>query len=204
MSFLRPTNGFDRDSDAKLSQKASFIITKITGNSNFPTPNPTLAAMQTALTEFDEAVDAALTRDSDAVNTKNEKREALIDLLHLLTYYVLYTAQGNRTIAETSGLKFAKNPSPAPEITKPTNLKVVVSDQIGAMDMSSDAVKGSVAYMHQYTDDATLKNWTTITCTKRKCTVTGLTPGVTYYWRMGVVGTKDQVLYSDVVSRVAS
>lgn len=90
MAFLRPANGFDRLSDARLSQTGSFIITKITGNTNFATPNPSLATLQTALDEFDAAVDAALTRDSDTVNTKNEKREALIDLLHLLTYYVLY------------------------------------------------------------------------------------------------------------------
>ena len=204
MSFLRPINGFDRVSDAKLSQTAGFIITKITGNSNFPTPSPSLATLQTALDEFDDAVDAALTRDTDAINIKNEKKEALIELLHLLTYYVLYTSQGNRAIAETSGLKFAKDPAPAPELTKPTNLKVVNSNQSGAMHVSTDAVKRSQAYMHQYTDDATLQNWSTHTCTKRKCTIEGLVPGRLYFWRVGVVGPKDQVLYSDVVNRVAS
>lgn len=204
MSFLRPINGFDNVSDAKLSQTASFIITKMTNNPNFVTPDPSLAEQQTALNEFDASVDAALTRDSDAVNTKKEKREALVNLLHLLTYYVLYTSQGNRAIAETSGLKFAKDPAPAADLTKPTNLKVVNSNQSGAMHVSIDAVKGGQAYMHQYTDDATLTNWNTHTCTKRKCTIEGLTPGKLYYWRVGVVGPKDQVLYSDVISRVAS
>lgn len=204
MSFLRPINGFAGLSDAKLSQTTGFIITKVTGNPNFPTSDPSMATMQTALNEFDDSVDAALTRDTDAINIKNEKKEALIELLHLLTYYVLYTSKGNRAIAETSGLKFAKESAPTPDITKPTNLKVIITNQVGVVKMSVDTVKGGVAYMHQYTTDATLKTWNTHTCTKKQCTIEGLTPGVEYFWRVGVVGTKDQVMYSDVISRIAS
>lgn len=113
-------------------------------------------------------------------------------------------SKGNRAIAETSGLKWAKDPSPAPDITKPANFKVIITDQVGVVKMSVDTVKGGLAYMHQYTTDATLTNWNTHTCTKKQCTIAGLTPGVEYFWRVGVVGSKDQVMFSDVISRRAS
>ena len=40
--ILRITNGFDRLSDANLEVKANTIVTAMTGNTYFPTPNPDL------------------------------------------------------------------------------------------------------------------------------------------------------------------
>lgn len=207
MSLLRPKNGLDRMSDPKLTQKTTFIISQMAGRPEFPEPSPSLAELTTALNDFKDAVSAALTRDTNKVNEKNAKKQVLVDLLHLEIYYVLFAAQGQLSVAELSGFSFAKlSPSPFGPIAQPTNLKVVNSNQSGNMKVSVNKVAGAVAYMHQYTTDPTLKegSWITVTCTKTKCTVTGLTPGVTYYWRVAAIGANDQVMYSDVVSRVAA
>ena len=205
MGFLRPTNGFDRKGDAELSQSCSFIIAKIAANPvSFPTPDPSLAEMQATLDSFTAAVKLALTRSSDAINAKNGKREALIELLHLEQYYILYASKGNRTIAESSGFKFAKDPSPQGDIDKPTDLQVINSNQTGAMHLSIKKVKRARVYVYQYTTDPELKTWTTVNSTQRKCTIAGLTPGTLYYWRVGAIGAKGQTMYSDVMSRMAA
>lgn len=108
-------------------------------------------------------------------------------------------------MAETSGFSFAKIPAPKPPILKPQNLKVMNSNQSGQMDVSIDAVAGALAYVYQYIADADLPtgNWSSNTCSQRKCTITGLTPGTLYHWRVAAVGTKGQILYSDTISRIA-
>jgi hypothetical protein len=59
MPLLRITNGFDRLSDAQLEVKANTIVSSITGNSNFPTPTPTLADVQIAITAYTAALATA-------------------------------------------------------------------------------------------------------------------------------------------------
>ena len=203
--FLRATNGFESMSDAKLYQRSSFVISCITGNSNFEAPDPTLAELTAGLNDFKTGVDNSLTRDSNAILIKNEKRQALIDLLHLEIYYVLYKSRGSRPVAESSGFSFAKAKAPAPPMLKPQNLQVVNSDQSGQMDVSIDSVTGAVAYVYQCIADAALAsgNWISTTCSQSKCTITGLTPGTLYHWRVAAVGTKGQILYSDTISRMA-
>lgn len=206
MSLIKPLNGLDRMSDAKLSQKTSFVITQMSGRPEFATPKPTLAELTTALNDFNDAVNAALTRDTNKVNEKNAKKAVLVDLMHLEIYYVLFAAQGDIDVAKLSGFLFGKlSPSPAPPLVPPTDLKVENGNQQGTMKSSVKKVKGAAAYLHQYTTDPTLKegSWVSEYCTKSKCTITGLTPGVTYYWRVGVIGPNDQILFSDVMSRMA-
>lgn len=52
MPLLRLTNGFDQLSDADLEVRAASILNAVTGNANFPTPQPTLAKVQTAIDNF--------------------------------------------------------------------------------------------------------------------------------------------------------
>ena len=59
MSVIKITNSFASMADAKLEEKADFIVSQMTGNAAFPTPDPTLAAVQTAITAFSDAVSAA-------------------------------------------------------------------------------------------------------------------------------------------------
>ena len=136
---------------------------------------------------------------------KNNSRQALVDIMHNVGYYVLYIAQGDRFIALKSGLTLSKEPAPV-VIAKPSDLKVENSDQSGELLVSVKKVKGAAAYMHQYSKDPLLKeeSWMGMLCTATKCKIEGLTPGTTYYLRVGAVGGNDQVMFSDVGSRIAA
>lgn len=206
MSLLRLTNGYHRLTDSALLEEASYIASCVKDNPNFPTPSPTPAKLLEMVNQVQAAVDKARTGNRLDILLKNDLRETLIETLYLLGYYVLFTAQGERAIAASSGMKLAKEVAPAPPITKPQNLTVVNTDQTGVMEGSVDAVKGARAYVHQYTTDASLKDdsWVGMNCTSRKCRFEGLKPGTTYYFRVIAVGTKEQVMYSDVASRMAA
>lgn len=203
--LLKPITNYDRYTDAKLSDFTGNCISAITGSSSFPTPDPSIATMTTALNEFDAACTAAANRDTQKIQEREAKREALINLMYLLQAYIAYAAKGDIVVAESSFFKFLKGRKPSVPLSAPANLMVTNSTQTGTMYVSVDAVQGARAYIHQYTTDPTLKeeSWVSMTCTKSKCTIDGLTPGTVYYWRVAAVGSKDQIMYSSVTSRMA-
>ncbi|HUC82394.1 MAG TPA: fibronectin type III domain-containing protein, partial [Flavisolibacter sp.] len=197
---------FDRMADAKLVERASAIHQEMVTNATaFPSPSPSLTQVRSAIDDFQEALNAAVGGDRVLVAQKNIARQTLVNLLHLLGYYVLFTAQGNRLIALKSGFRLAKDPTPV-VITKPTGLKVENGDQDGVLQVSIKTVPGAVAYMHQYSTDPALKedSWMSVTCSTAKCHLAGLQPGTKYFIRVGAIGTKEQVLFSDTVSKIAA
>ena len=203
--LLKAITDYKRFSDAKLIEFITFVLSCMVGNLNFASPDPTLATITTALNDFSSAASAAGNGDSQKIRERDDKREALLNLMFLLQAYVIFESKNVRTVAESSGFKFSSsNVLPAPGILAPQNLVVMNTNQSGVVKVSVNAVKGAKAYMHQYTTDPTKEDsWVSMTCTQSKCTISGLTPGVVYYWRVAAIGSKDQIMYSDVISRMA-
>lgn len=205
MPLLRITNGIEKIADAKLVERAYGIHQLMSGNPAFPTPTPTMVDLAVAMDAFKTAVQKASAGDRLLIAEKHQKRDVLVAVLHSLGYYVLYAANGDRVKAQSSGFTIAREPTPV-TIHKPQDLKVSNTSQQGQLAVSVKKVKGSVAYIHQYTTDSLLKDesWQSITNSVSKYVLNGLTPGTTYYVRVAAVGRKEQIMFSDVVSRVAA
>lgn len=171
----------------------------------FVTPVPTMTVLKDACDEFQSALNSALGGDRVLVAQKNTYRQTLVNHLHTLGHYVLMTAAGNRFIAVESGFTLSKEPAPV-VINKPTGLTVENSNQAGQLLISIRKVRGAVAYMHQYSSDPALKeeSWMCMTSSATKCKLPGLKAGTIYFIRVGAIGTKDQVLFSDVASKMAA
>lgn len=206
MAVLRFTNGFDKMSDAKFAETVSYIAGEVGKHREvFEKPDPSVERIVEMVTAFRTLVQKAATGNYADIALKNQYRETLLNEVYNLGYYILYVAKGNRVKAELSGMKLAKPPAPAPPIEKPENIMVVNTNQTGVMEISVNAVKGARAYVHQYTTDPTLKedSWISVNSTSRKCRLEGMPPGTVFYFRVAAIGTRDQVMYSDVVSRMA-
>ena len=206
MSLLRITNGFESLKPSNLVEKASFIHQEIASRSSlFVTPSPSMTALKEAIDEYQSAALAAQGGSKVQADQRDELGAALVNLLHNLGYYVLFTAQGNRTIAAQSGYTLAKEPVPI-VMAPPTGGKLENGNQSGTLISSVKSVRGARSYNHQYTTDPLLAegSWTTVSCTLAKCHLTGLVPGTKYYVRVGAIGAREQVLYSDVISKIVS
>jgi hypothetical protein len=203
---LRLKNGFKKMSDALLSVRTTQITTEMTGNANFPTPTPTLDEMLATAAGYNDALKNCADGGSELIAIKNAKREALIDALHLWALYVLLTANGNEAVAISSGFQIAKKPAPAPPLTKPEAPILLSGINPGELLVKGKRVAGSVSYVHQYATDGMMAkdNWLGLPCSKSSCVISGLTIGEKYNCRIVAIGRKDQVAYSDVVSRVAA
>ncbi len=147
-------------------------------------------------------------QDSDRLQIaiKNQKREALIALLHQWADYVLFISKGDNAVAMSSGFTIGKTPSPAPPLTKPENFRIENGINPGELLNKVDSVSRGRGYLFQYATDAMLaeENWQSVPSSRTSCIIANLVPGTKYNCRVAVLGAKDQLLYSDIVSRIVA
>ena len=204
MAVLRIVNGWNLMTPPELVAEVRFVILKMTNNSNFSTPNPSLAIITTLVNDYEQAAGEAEDGGSFDKSERDSKAKELIAAMHTLSAYVLMTANGSALIVESAGLKLAKNPSPLPPIEKPTGLTLFDGINAGELLLKFTKVKGSKSYMYQISlDPLDDTKWVTYYGTVRQNLFTGLESGKKYYVRVVAIGTDSQVVYSDVVSRIA-
>lgn len=127
----------------------------------------------------------------------------LIDVLRNIGSYVNFASGGDISAILTSGFSLTKEQS-AVVIGKPENFRVVNGVNSGVLELMVNRVKGATAYLHEFTTDASLQTqgWISLASSSRKILISNLQAGVRYYCRVGVVGTRGQLVYSDMLSRI--
>ncbi|MEO8111995.1 MAG: hypothetical protein ABI594_18245 [Ginsengibacter sp.] len=202
MAILAITNGFDRLSDPDLETKADQVLQGVSDNvAYFPKPKPALAEMKTLIGKFHTALVASKDGDRLKIAVKNQKRQELIDGLHLWGAYVLSQANGDPVVAMSSNFRLRRTPSPKPPIGKPENFRVVAGPNPLQLAARVNTVAGANSYILQYASDEMMAtdNWKGEPSTTTKCTLNGLTSGTVYNCRMVAIGPRNQVMYSDVL-----
>jgi hypothetical protein len=90
-------------SDANLDQFVEKVLGMMKTNLNFPTPDPALADIQTALDNFTTACAAKKEGGKKATKARDAAREALIALMRSLAVYVTKESKNNPTVMLSSG-----------------------------------------------------------------------------------------------------
>jgi len=179
--------------------KCQEIVTNMTGNANYPTPNPALAGISTAIGELADAYEAALDLGKTKKAIMREKDEALDNLMRTLRDYVNEVGNGDEVILMSSGFDLAKLPSPIGPLSAPINLRALYSETPGEVYLRWKPVYGASTYKIQYKsdgqDDA---EWMDAgLSTKGRFTVTGLENAKYYWFRVAANGAAGLSPYSD-------
>lgn len=188
-------------SPAKLVERARAIVAALTGNADFPTPTPTLAAVGAAA----DAVEAA---DTDVLNnggkqdylTRNLRVQELRNLLVLLGAYVQVTSLGDPEKILSAGNPFRKAPQPVGLVPAPGNLRAEVSKLVGPLDLRWGRVLGRMFYEGQMneTDPSVEAEWKPLVSqSDNTYSVKGLTSGKPYFFRVRAVGAAGPGPWSD-------
>lgn len=205
MSNVKVISNFAKLRDEELDTRAQNIIDKMTGNTNYPTPVPALADITIALADYHEALAHALNGGTDRTTVKNEKREALEELLSALALHVQANCKKSLGILVSSGFEARKqtNTLTAEELDKPANFKADHGPNPGCARLSTGKVDGARTYMFEYAAAPLGENpqWTVRPCTARTCLIEGLTSGQQYAFRVAGVGAGSTLVYSDVITR---
>ena len=189
--------------------KARQIVTSLTGNSSFPTPTPALTAMSTAIAEAETAAaEAQQARQiaKEKTSIQNQKDEALSKMISQLAAHVESVAGDDERMILSAGMDTRERAVAATATTsEPQGLSVSAGDRDGELDLSWDKVAGAKSYVvEKSADPPTATGWSHAgVSTKSTFTVTGLTSGTRYWFRVAAVNTNGQSGWSDPAMKIA-
>ena len=183
------------------------LAAAITGNPNFTTPTPTVAALtaggDSLETLFNEAKAARLA--SKSKTGLLDDQSAAVDLLvNQLASYVDTISNGDAAIIESAGFAIRATPAPIGQLPAPVDLRVTAGEHPGSADLRWEFVDGSRAYLVERATDAPILTWEIIaSSTKAEGSYNSMVSGTKYWHRVAAIGTAGQSPWSDPVALIA-
>jgi len=179
------------------------LAAALTGNPNFPTPVPSVAALTTGVEELEAAYnDAQAARLSAKTKTgiQDEQNVTLDLLVARLASYVDNASGGDATKIESAGFAVRATPTPIGELPAPTDVQVLPSKHAGSAEVSWKNVYGARAYTIERAEEASTLDWKAIgNSTKREAALNSMVSGRKYWFRVAAIGTAGQSAWSDPV-----
>ena len=171
---------------ALLVSVAKAVVLSMTGNAAFPTPQPTLAAINAAIADLETAEATAKSGIKGAVATRNQKRKVLLTLLEQLRAYVQTVADADAERAPALIQSAAMNVQKVTPRAKRV-FAIKQSTVSGAVTLVAPSAGHRASYEWEYSADAG-KTWQPLPPTlQAKTTTAGLVPGTTYSFRYRAV-----------------
>ena len=199
----RVLRDYSSKTDGQLGDFGLHIATSLTGNANFATPPMPPAALTTQANGFNTSV-AALNGTQANTITKNNLRTSLLGSLDQLATYVELTANGDAGKIVSSGFTLAST-TRTPQVPGTSGILSVTNVASGKLALELSVADNAWAYIVEYT---ALPNGAKLTATftnPRDVTLTGLTPGTMYSFRVQVMGSGNQASeWSDTVQHMAT
>jgi hypothetical protein len=179
------------------------VVKKMTNNEYFPNPPAALAKLKKLMPEYQHSLSRALGRDIEMVNTKNEIKATVINLLQELIDYVTAISKGNKLIMLSSGFEVSEETGKKGVLANIKELEVEINKPGQATTKVKNA-RGARAYIHQYTTEPPTPQtiWVSEGCGLSRYTFKGLTSEKRHWFRVVAIGSGMQRTISPVVSRV--
>ncbi|MCB1278577.1 MAG: fibronectin type III domain-containing protein [Prosthecobacter sp.] len=205
--MAKPKLDLKSKTDSELLGYAQAHITAMTGNANFPTPDPDAAAFAASVAAFDTALttsDTAQQTAREKVALKDAERASLEQALAQRGNYVENASGGDEAKILSSGFS-VRSPATPPAIPPvPADLGITMGDHAGEIDLHWTPSKGAKSYIIECAPYNTPRVWQQVKITTRSSfTVTGLTPGATYVFRVKAIGSAGESDWSDEAVKMA-
>ena len=187
--------------------KGRQIVTAMTDNARFASPNPPLSDITTALDDLQNAF-ALVQAARSEVTTKTvnqDNAEAKLDqALTQLAGYVESVAGKDDTVITSAGME-TKSSRSAPTVpTAPLGLSATAGEHEGEINLTWKPVVNARSYIVEFSlDPATPNSWThTGVATAANKTLISLTSGKRYWFRVAAVGAVGQSGWSEHATKV--
>ena len=204
---IKPSINFlTRDSDSKLVVDSGAIITAMTGNASYPSPNPPLPTVATAREEFITAIEEAMHRDLEKLSVRRAKRSSLVSLLRQLASYVAGYCDGDMAVLQSSGFPTQKpTREPSGPLPKPDDPILRQGPTDGSLRARTTTVLGVYSYNWRVALASEPTEYVqTAQTTAARVTFTGLTPGQVYNVQVNRVGTAGETSWSAPGTRMVT
>lgn len=207
--------------DIEVVEFTKSVGTKLTANVNFSSPPVTGAALTTdanaleALLLTRASLETQLLQNTLQIRTAREKCEAGLGLDGAYVEQIINTIVPPATVVDpavagakalSAGMEIVGARAPVGPMPKVEGLRATQGDGNGEVDLHWNPVKRGLSnYLVEMTDDPTgVTGWHIIsTPTKSSMTVTGLTSGKRYWFRVTANGAAGQGPASEAATKVA-
>jgi len=194
--------------DSELILYTDNVVTKMTGNGNFTTPNPPLPSITTAKTDFSTSLQAVATLEQQleaARGVAAGKRGVLHGLLTQEGTYVENTSAGDAVKILSAGMEVRDEPAPPAPLPAPQNFIAIAGANEGDIHLDWDTVKKAKSYeLQRSPDPITGTSWIAAgTVTKSKATISGLSSGTKNWFRVRAIGATGPGPWSDPATKIA-
>lgn len=188
--------------------RARQMVTALTGNADFASPQPPLAEVTTAIDDLETAYSDALAARQEAkekTSAQNQKEEDFDRALSRLASYVDSASGGDETKIKSVGMDVRATASSTEDLNTPASLAATAGDHEGEIDLQWDKVARARSYVVEIsTDPPTNSSWQhSSVSTKSRATIEGLTSGTKYWFRVAAVGSNGQSGWSDPATKIA-
>lgn len=217
--------GFYRLSVGNKILTSRYVVNRMTGNANFPTPTPDLVDVTAATDTLETAAQEALKGGTDKTTAKLVAESNLVQLMGRLLEYVNMASFGDPLVIESSGMDVQRSRVSATTLGQVQNVKAKVGGNPKEIIITWDGLVGSKGYVVEMknpavttggssvpssdedttmVETATGPEWLRIdTVSKRKLIVKNLETGTVYSFRVAAFNAAGQGDYSQVSSSVA-
>ena len=199
---------FSRDeyTDSELVTETESIETKMTGNSTYPTPSPTIAAITAQRIIFQAALALAHKGTPTQTSDKNDQRDILVGMLHEEGAYVQLKSGGDETKILSSGYHTAASKSVVGAFGVVSDFSVVTQKAANKILVSCKAVPKALFYeiLHTPSPATSASVWVTVTTTKHSTELDGFESFVPFVFKMAACGTDKGRNFSAPITRAAS
>jgi hypothetical protein len=192
---------FKQFSDLRLRKKGELIYGSLDGNLIYAALAALLATVKVVLDRYIADLAAAATNDRDAVAQKRKSRTELVELLKQLGLAVMAEAKGDEAALISSGFTLVKERETR-YITNPGNVTLTQGVSTGMLVCMVKPITGAKSYVHQIATELPTEDsmWTSVTSSNSKYVFEKLTPGKQYWVRVAVIGSRNQIAYSNVAT----
>ncbi|MET3126720.1 hypothetical protein ABID42_001822 [Arcicella rosea] len=205
MSTVKVIISFSRLRDDDLDTQSQVIISKLTGNVNFPNPIPTLAEITASRNAYVDALIVSKTGGRQETLKKNHARKELEQQLGLLALYIQANCKNDDLIALGSGFEIQKSKAPIGILAKPSNFKVENGPLAASLYASVDKIEGAKSYLFEITKAPVTEDsiWQVESSTAKTFLFEDLVAGTQYAIKVAGVGSNPKKVFSDVLYRFA-
>ncbi len=208
LTFVTVRLGFTGVTPVNLVEQGRNHVVMLTGNADFPTPTPTLAAVTAACDALDVANQAFdFNRGKLEKQTRDTAFRALKDLIRELGGYVQANCNGDKDLILSTGFNPRRPSDPLGPLAAPQNIRAIVSAYPGRLDVRWNAVYGRSLYQLYMTDKDPLDptQWKLqLQSSKNRHIIEGLVSNNVYTFRVVAIGAAGASPVSDIASAKAA
>jgi hypothetical protein len=184
------------------------VILNLIENPHFPDPTPTLEELEMKRSKLAKEEVIAINRVTEAVFNRNQTAEELKDLLRELAHYISLKSKGDPSMILSTGFGIRKKYSTSSAPQSPVIKKIERTSKEGEVLLRWSPIKNAVSFSVEITQGKPQNPdtvWTQVGYTsKSKFTVTQLTRGQDYYFRVQSIGRKSHSGYSPTKTIMAA